>query len=382
MTSTSSEEEKENNKFVDNLKSFGIYILSFLILLFLLFLSGSSLLYSCKIAQSSVLPFDKDCLNDSQVQIQKGLININIFGKESEKMSVLLDNENKKDSLLDILRQINERPFQSSTVLYFTSILQDLFLFNVQIQQYFLSSFNQNCSENVILWLIPLISPILFIIIMILNWFGFFYIWFSKLTWIFKTNVNENKTELPKWEDTSSLTNPISMALSLFIVFCLGMLSLVWIFVPLPLFLGLLLMTYTFIKFLTIVGEKNKEKYYFTNFLGDTFKYHSSSIMFIISLFTLIGVFTTFGTLLACLLLVLFFVFYMQWIPIPIYTQNKPENLTAWTSFETLKKTCLSMVNDTKKKQNSWISFLQQKGGTNNNNTHEFKKLTKYLKSL
>jgi hypothetical protein len=210
---------------------------------------------------------------------------------------------------------------------------------------------------------------------MILNWFGFFYVWFSKLTWIFKTNVNENKTDLPKWEDISNL-DPVSMGLSLFIVFCLGMLSLVWIFVPLPLFIGFLLMTYTFIKFLTIIGEKNEEKYYFTKFLGDTFKYHSSNIMILISLFTLIGVFTSFGTLIAFLLLILFFVFYMQWIPIPIYTQNKPDDLTAWTSFETLKKTCLSMINDKKKKQNSWISFLQQKGGENNK---EFKKLAKHL---
>jgi len=365
---TSSEEEKENKKFIDNLKSFGVYMLSFLILLFLLFLSGSSLLYSCKIAQSNVLPTDKDCLN---AQIQNGFINVNIFGKESEKMSVPL---NKKDSLLDILRQINERPFQSSTVLYFTSIIQDLYFFNVQMQQYFLTSFNQNCSENVILWLLPLISPILFIIIIILNWFGFFYIWFSKLTWIFKINVNENEKELPKWEDISNL-NPVSMALSLFIVFCLGMLSLVWIFIPLPLFVGFLLMTYTFIKFLTIVGEKNGDKYYFTKFLGDTLKYHSSSIMFIVSFFTLIGVFTSFGTLLACLLLILFFVFYMQWIPIPIYTQNKPEDLSDWTTFETLKKTCSSTVI----KQNSWNSFFKQKGGTNNN---ELKKLVKYLKTL
>jgi hypothetical protein len=364
------DEEKQTTT-INQIKQFVLSIISFIVLFFIVFLTGTTLLYSCKVGQANVLPTDKDCFpfTNADADVQKIPINIhNVHLPDnktgSEKMFFDYQ-KNKGDSFLSILREINQNPDQSSFVLYFTSILQNVVLFNYQLLNFVLNSLNSNISETAIVFLTPFLLPPLFFFGLVCNWVLFFYNWFAQLGWFFKKNVNQTKEGVPDWKDIQVL-EPLRYGFSIFLSFWFIIFAFVLLFIPIPIVIAVFVFIYTLVKPLFAQGEKAEKPYSLFSFMNDTIKYHTSTIMYIMSFLIVLTSFSTFGNIVGFLSLVVFLIFYFKIIPLPLFQEVMPsmENLTTLASYKQAKKICKKVA----KGHGSLLNQLTlglMKGGSN-----------------
>jgi hypothetical protein len=389
MTDTTNKDKKTSlyNKSI----SFFKYILSVFILLLLVFFAGTTLLYNSKIAQSNILPNDIDCApyTHTEPKIKEIPININTFFDKtkneflSQKITFNYTNA-IDDYLLEQLKKINESPTQSSFILFFTSIFQELVAANYNINQTIFNTLNGGLPEWVILFLMPLLFPFLETCILLINWFIFSYQWFAKLSWLFKKNANTDKTKLPKWEDVSML-EPVNYGLSIFLAFCFIMLYFVVLFVPIPIVSGLsiFVMTWVFFKPLFIKGIVEGKKYGFQNLFSDTLLYKNNILMHVFTILFVIGAFSSFGNIVGFVSILIYLLFYFKWIPIPIFNKNLPnsDSLNILSSYKMATKTCIVEPTHSASFASSIFKNLgiMNGGGSGVNN---IKKYTKMLQKL
>jgi hypothetical protein len=361
--------KSQNSKNSSNMKSFLTSTLSQIITLFLLILIGSIILFNAKVAQSNILPANLECSPYTGVKnVIDGLnamININVLktGDEilSEKIFFNKDaKENKK--FFDFFSQYHKHLDKSSGfVLYFSKIFWDLFTDDLSKLNILHNFINSNCSESVIVFLLPIIAIIL------LFGFGFYnivYIWilfFTNLKYLF-TNYKETET------------NWLSL-MSWFKIFVLFIFSFVILFIFSPVvaviiaFMSIIAPLLLSANLFTGKEKDDSEAYSFSHSLRDIFKYKINIVMYILSFLIILNANSALGSYGAFVALVSFVLLYVF---SSIYKQPVADSNGFFTSglssYEQTKIICEAMKLKKEGGLADTISDFIKSGGGNSKN--------------
>lgn len=379
----------ETNDMAKNVGKFFISVLALTAFIIIHFFVGSLVLYSCKVGQSNILPTDEKCFpyTDNIPNIES--IKTNIFTtmftdpQQSLKIQFPYDKTNSKNLFLDILRNYKHEPHSYFLLNYIISIIEAIMALNFSFSNTVLNGFNM-LPEPLIILLGPIVIPIIAILIIILNTFYGMYLWFAKMSWFFKKNVNESKAHRPIWEDVS-LVEPFNYfcAFWLVILFCilffvvgiasspvLPMIAMGWCIV-------------TCIGYKCVMNDKNMT---ILGILSDALKYYKVPLMTVISVFVIMSAFATLGPIPG--LFSMFVLAMIHWgiISIDIFKPIKEINLSSLVSNQQAKKKCetLDGPNSKTKKHgfiynliNMFFPLQAQSGG---NFAKELKNIGKKLK--
>ena len=190
-------------------KFLGIVVVLFVVVL-LYFSSGGLLLYACKAAQSNMLPNDLNCSPYTKNEPKIPDIPTNIFKTETpdgKKTSLKLNfphnHYNFSHMLLDPIANYKKKS-DSYLANYFISIIESVLVFNYISIDKALNMLN-GLNEGLIVSIGPIISAILFWLLVVSDFFYFIFLWFSQMSWFFK---KKNSPESQKW-DSVGLTDPM-----------------------------------------------------------------------------------------------------------------------------------------------------------------------------
>ena len=322
-----------------------------IIMLIILF-SGSLMMFGCKVSQTNILPTAGDCFpyTTNDPVITPISVNANLTTVEDDVLSQKVQfnfEENRTNRILDYLRKISEHPTQSSFMMYITSILKDIILLNFQIVNYTFNFMNSSISESLIVYLMPIIalvtSPLWLFGIFVVNFLYFYYYLFSRLSWFFKKNENEDKTLKQKWSEINMSKSPFGYITSLFIVSIFVVILIVSLIFQFPIITILIsgILIYVYATLVSVMGKREDGKdYSATNVFLDNAKYKRSTMMYIMSIMLIMTSFTKMGPLAGIFSVVAFILLYFQIVPIPVFVDAVPEGLSAVTSYDLAEKIC------------------------------------------
>lgn len=369
MSSTENDETTPNkNKkpvsLVSNLTHFLISLLVIIVVIVLYFISGGLILYACKIAQSNVLPTDAKCYpyTDAPPTVQP--IETNLFTTFSDppmsmKLSIPYDNDNSKNIVIDILRNYKYEPYSSSTANYFISLFEGLFSFNYSSMNFMFNIMNY-LPESLILFIGPILTPILCTLVFLIDHVYVLYLWFANMGWFFKKNVNAESDHRPVWEEVT-LLEPIEYAWSvgMVILFCI----LFWLLLSTLPFLPFLTMSWTLLSIIGYHGTMNTKKVTVGNIIQNVFKYYKVTFMSIFSFFVVSNTFSTLGMIpgifsILTVICIFFGIFTMDVFKAPV-----EQGLSALVSNHQAKKKCLLPKVERKNNGLLYDLFFSQSGG-------------------
>jgi len=366
-----SKKDAKNNSMdsiINNTGGFLKLVLFLVILVCLLFFSGGYILFACKLAQSNILPTNIHCKPYSDQDANIAHINSNIFiakpPKSNEQMSQKIKfpyEKNNKNMLIDLFRGLKESPDSFFLINYFISIFESLLCFNYSTMNILFAFINNFLSESLILIFGPLFLPIVFSIMLIINHIYLMFLWFEKMSWFFKTNVNNtDEGKKPKWENINIL-NPFGYFIGIVLVFIFFILFfIVGIAVfPLIAIFSIMWVLFSIGNFTGVMEEKEVGVW---GIIKKVFKYHKVTFMTILSFLIIISAFSQLGSVggLICLLATL--CMYFRIIPSNIFVPEIPLNLSVLVSNKQAQKTCTIQ----KTRKQSFLGslfFPQQDGG-------------------
>uniref|UniRef100_A0A6C0IF39 Uncharacterized protein n=1 Tax=viral metagenome TaxID=1070528 RepID=A0A6C0IF39_9ZZZZ len=355
---------------------------AFLVLIIIAqFSYGGLILYACKLAQSNILPTDEKCYPYTDVKPSIQEIQTNIFTTFtnpplSMKLSFPYDKYNASNKILDMFRSYKEEPKSYFLINYFISIIESLISFNYVAFNFILSIFN-----GIPEILIVLFGPIIFTFISALIFFGnniyFIYLWFAKMGWFFKQNVNTNLNSKPIWQ-TVSLFQPFYLwcAFALVILFCL----LFWLVLSVLPVLPTFAMGWTIFTLLCYQGQMDNTNISVLSILQDLFKYYKVTIMSIFSFFVILSAFSNMGTIPGVFSILVLILIYFGIISINIFQPVGKGNLTAVVSNSQAKKTCNNK--DVNPKNNHGLLYTLIYGQRGGKISNELKNLGKKLNNF
>lgn len=369
--------ESATEKIKSFLKTIGGKVLSIIIY----FSLGGLILFSCKVAQSNILPTDENCAPYTSQQptfklpASKNLINIfksSFFDPESSEKIYFSYDENAKNTLLELLRSYKEKPNSGSIGNYFVSYFEKLtaFLF------YFVSlllSFVNRLPESLIIML----GPIAFLFVYPFVFFvGLVYsviLWFTEMTWFFKTNTNDTDEGGPKFEDVNGLKQN---ALAWFLVFVFA-----WGAFFLFTLQGYTMIVMTILLFvggviLSTVGNMNEKSISVLSVIKDVFRYYKVVITVIISIFVVLNAFGILGNVPGFFSLVTVGLIFFGIIGMNIYQPIEETSLSPLVSDDQFVKLC-SLPKREKKSTSFWTSLFS---GGGKELVKDIKKISKQLK--
>jgi hypothetical protein len=373
--SSSGSAETYASKVIGFLKSIVISIL----IVLLYFSSSALILFVCKLAQSNILPSEPNCApyTDTEPVIKPSPIQTNIFTtftdpEMSMKIQIPYD-INSKNSMIEMFKQYKEKPSSNFLANYFISISESILQFNYLIINSIMSLMNSTISEPVIIGFGPIVTGFLYAFGMLINTIYFIYLWFSNMSWFFKTNKNDSGDGKPQWESVS-ITSPFNwfLGLSLAILFTFLLIfgfAFVSIF-PLIFYHKAILST------LFYKAIMNGKKITSFSIIKETLKYYKVTIVSIISLFVILNAFSKLGALPGIFSIITLALIYYGVISINIFQSIPEKNLTPSVSYDQATKSCVNKGEIKEKKGYFFGLFGGQKGG---NITKELKKLGKNL---
>ncbi len=356
-----SEIEKKKKEILENDKvtapwesivSFLKTTLIFVILVLILVFSGSYFLFTGKIAQSNILPTEKNCMpySGNSPEIQPIEINANITEMDGIRQSqkVKFDfKENNKNIFLDFLKKMADFPLQSGFAMYFTTMLQDVICLNYKMFNSLYNFVNSLFSESLTLYVLPILAlfaaPLVALVFFLVNYVYLIYCWFAKLSWFFKKNTNKDMNSKPVWVDMGLTSEPVSYLISLTLTFVMIGFLIFSFFIPLPIFGSVIAAILLYVTFtpLFFQGKKNNnEEYTFFSSLIDNLKYHRGGIMGIMTFFIILTSFSSLGWIAGLFSILTFLLFYFEFLPLPIYRSSIPGDLSPLSLFEQAKKEC------------------------------------------
>lgn len=340
------DEVRETNSTTQSLTSsvvsFFITFLVFMILVFSQFSLGGAILYWSKLAESNILPTEDKCFPYTNNKPNIEAITSNIFinnsnGKtESMKINFPYDNKNSKNTILDLLREMKEKPNPSNITHYFISIIEKLISFDYSAFNMFFNFFN-NLPEIITIMFGPFVSAFYAAIVFLCSIFYFIYLWFSQMSWFFKQN-NSSKNETPKWGDVT-LLDPVNYSISLgkIFLFCIVFIFVAVIALPIiPLFCIVWCLASLF-SYNSVMYNKNTT---ILTIIKEVLKNYKVTITTIVSLFLILSVFANFGTIPGGVSIFIVMLIYWGIISIDIFKPIPPENLSPYIEVEQAKKTC------------------------------------------
>ena len=346
-----SKKDKNNDNSINSIvNNAGYFLLTILILTIIVcihFSFGSFILFACKLAQSNILPTDIQCkpYSDNSPDIKP--VSSNIFvtkpPKMNEQMSQKIkfpyNEKNSKNLLIDIFRGFKDSPESFFLVNYFISIFEYLLCFNYYAMNMLFGFFNNYLSESLILVLGPLLLPVILSIMLIVNHLYIMFLWFEKMSWFFKKNVNDAyEGRKPEWKNISIL-DPFGYLIGIFLVFVFFILFfIVGIAVfPLIAFFTIVWVLFSMSNFTGIMDDKEVS---FLGIIKKVFKYHKVTFMTVLTFLIILSAFTNLGSIGGLVCLVAALCMYFRIVPSNIFVPEIPLGLSALVSDSQAKKTC------------------------------------------
>ena len=333
----------ETSDMTKNVGKFFISVLAVTAFIIIHFFIGSLVLYSCKVGQSNILPTDENCFpytdNIPNIESIKSNIFTTMFTDPqlSLKIQFPYEKSNSKNMFLDILRNYKHEPQSYFLLNYFISIIEAIMALNFSFSNAVLNGFNM-FPEPLIILLGPIVIPAIATFIIILNTFYGMYLWFAKMSWFFKKNVNEIKGHRPIWEDVS-LAEPFNYFCAFWLVILFCILFFVVGIASSPV-LPLIAMGWCII---TCIGYKcvmNDKNMTILGILSDALKYYKVPLMTIISVFVIMSAFATLGPIPGLFSILVLALIHWGIISIDIFKPIKEENLSSLVSNQQEKKKC------------------------------------------
>jgi hypothetical protein len=347
MSKKSNNNDNSIGNIVNNAGSFFLSILVLTIIVCFHFSFGSFLLFVCKVAQSNILPTKIDCkpYSDNPINIQTSASNIFITKppKSDEKMSLKIkfpNNEtNSKNILIDIFRGFKESPESFFLINYFIGIFEYLLCFNYYVFNFLFNSINGFFNESLIIVLSPLIMPIIFTVVLLINQIYLMFLWFEKMSWFFKTNVNNAyEGRKPQWENVT-IFEPFSYFFALFLVFVFFLLFFIVGLLVFP-FIAVFVMMWAFFSMAGYTGVMENKDVGILDIIVKVFKYHKVTFMVLLCFLIIASGFSTLGSVGGLLCLVSVLLMYFGIVPSNIFTPEIPIGLSTLAPSTQAKKTC------------------------------------------
>jgi hypothetical protein len=367
------DKKKQENK-SSTYKSIGsissVIILTLIVLLGIIFyfFMSSTVLFSCKLGQSNIIPTNMDCYPYTQNKPVIEEIYTNIFitntnPPESAKLEFPFG-LNSKNYILDAFRNYKNDPKSNFFVNFIINILEGLIHFNNNALNAFLNGLNK-LPEILIVLIGPILYGIYLVLLPIITFFVSIYYYFSSTKWLFTMNG----------EKGNSIVNYGFGLLFLFIAFILFWIGL-FTFLPI---ISVVTVYLCFLTTLFYVGKMNNSEVNLLDITKEFFKFYKITITLIISFsIILLTFFSSLGVTGGLIGLLILCLIYFNLIPLGLFTPSKIENLTKLVSSEQAKKVCEPIKNNNSFFGNLLGSvFGSQKGG--GNFTKELKKISKKL---
>lgn len=361
-------------KMISFLKSVGMTILH----VFIYFLLGSLVLYTCKMSQANILPTDENCkpFTDNKPDIKEIQANIfttyNFFKDESLSMKIKFpyNDYNSSHTLLDLIRSYRDSQKSFFLINYFLSIFEELIRFNYSIITFIFNMLNQ-LPETLVVLGGPVILAFVTTFLMFIEHIYLIYLWFAKMSWFFKHNsAGDSGEEKAQWEDVS-MFSPIGymIAIILVFVFAFGVIMIL----PLAPLILMVLMGISIFSLGFYKCQLNGVNASFLTILRDVFKYYKLTIMTTFSVFIVLSAFSKLGTTSGVFCILTLVCIYFGIIAIRMFTTVKETHLSPLTSYDQATKKCAF-----KPKESGFLNIFSggQKGG---NITKELKKLSKKI---
>jgi hypothetical protein len=363
------------NAFLSGLKGFLISFISFIIIILLYFSTSSLVLFVCKLAQSNILPTENNCYPYTNNVPSITEINTNIFtnGDMSEKLKFPYNEYNKSNKILDIFRVYKNSPSSNFLANYFIAIIEQLLCFNYASINNILNSLN-GLPEGFIIGLGPIITSLLFAIMLVVNFIYTIYLWFANMYWFFKTNTNDSGDGTPKWEDVG-LTSPVNFSLAIGLV----ILFVITFFISLPVIsiIPFIILSYCCLTSLLYSGMKNNKKITSINIIADVLKCYKLPIVILISICMVLLAFSKLGAISGIFSLVTIAIIYYGYVSLDVFNSTTDNNLSPLVSDNQAIKKC---VTGPKGSKHGFLynMLIGQNGG---NITNQIKRIGKKINS-
>lgn len=387
-TDTSAIDDKKEDT-AETASSIGTKIISFFITITILiviiviyFSYGGLILYIIKLAQSNILPTNEKCYPYTDIKPSIEEIQTNIFQTFtnpplSMKLSFPYDKYNSSNKILDMFRAYKEEPKSYFLTNYFISILESLICFNYSSFNMILNLLN-GIPEILVVLLGPIIMSVIISVLFLLDHIYVIYLWFAKMGWFFKQNINTNLDHKPIWSDVTIL-KPFDYlcAIALIVLFC----ALFWLLLATLPLLPSFTMLWCLLSLYSYKSVMNGTNTNVLKIIQDIFKYYKVTIMSIFSFFVVSSAFTTMGTIPGLFSLLVLILIYFGIISINIFQPAGKGDLSAAVSNEQAKKICNNKLDNSPKRKHGLLYTLifGQKGGRISN---ELKKIGKNLDNV
>jgi hypothetical protein len=333
----------------------------------------------CKIAQSNILPSDPNCApyTDTQQTINPSPIQTNIFTtftdpEMSMKMEIPYD-INSKNKLIEIFKNYKEKSSSNFLANYFISISESILQFNYSAINTIMNLMNNTLPEPAIIGVGPIICGFLYSFGAVINTLYFIYLWFTNMSWFFKTNTNDTGNGKPKWEEVTILT-PLNwffgVALSMLFVFLL-----IFSF-PIVSILPMVFYHNSIISTLFMKAIMNGKQITSFSIIKETLKHYKLTIVTIISIFVVLLAFSKLGAVSGVFSIIILGLIYWRIIGMDIFNPIKETNLSQSVSYDQAVKKCSVINKNTEKHGFLYNLIFGQKGG---NIAKELKKIGKKL---
>ena len=379
-TDTSAIDEKKgtssSTSYMSKLKWFLLSMIVVLIIVLLYFSGGSLILFVCKLAQANIFPTEPYCApyTDYKPTISPSPMKTNIFkllfADQSMKLDIPYD-INAKNKLIDMFKQYKETPSSNFLANYFISIIEGMIQFNYSAITTIMNLMNETLPDPAIVFLGPLISGFLYGIGLIVNTLYFLYLWFSNMSWFFKTNSNGGEGK-PKWTDVS-IFSPVNFAIGIWLAFIFVMIGIFGIHIIsiIPMFAyHNVLLSMLFYK--AILNGKTVSSF---SIIGEAMKYYKIPIVIILSIFIVILAFSNLGVIPGVSAIITICLIYWGTVSMDLFKPISENHLSALVSYKQATKTCSGLS----KSKHGWLyrTFIGQGGG--DNVTRELKHIYKQL---
>jgi hypothetical protein len=368
--------EKKNTSNKGNSPNISGFISS-VILIFIaiiVYYSGSGLLlYVCKLAQSNILPTDKNCSPYTETKPDIQPIQTNIFAtNDDEPLSMKIkfpyDSYNSKNYILDMIREYKNDSNSNFLGNYIISMVETIIQFNYSVFNNILNLLN-GLPEIIVVIFGPMIVPFILTTLYIVDHFYLIYLWFANMSWFFKTNTNKTSTGKPNWEAVT-LTSPFLYWCAIYLVILFSILF--FYSMPFISIVSTLAMYWCTFSCVTYKAEMVGKTITVLPIIKDVFKYYKSTIMGAISFFVIISAFFNLGKISGIFSMITLVFIYFGIISIDLFNPINKTNLSPLVSYEQAKKTCNFSDSSNSKHGFLYNLFFGQKGGS----------ITKELKSI
>jgi hypothetical protein len=333
-----------NTAYVNKVKKFLNKTIASIVHIFLYVIIAGYILFTCKVAQTNILPTETGCKPYTNVDpdFSSNPIPTNLFETYfgSVPMSQKLYfkyKDNQQSIVLDTIRQLKNAPTSTSISGYIMSIIQGGLSLNYIFYNVFFNLLNQLPE-----FLIVIIGPFLFlffiIILFLVDSLHVLISWFTQLKWFFRKNENMKLSGAPEWSEITFL-DPMEF---FFAVAACGFMCIIGL-ITLPFLMPLLSIIFIILTIFSMnaySGELNGEKIGLFGIVKKTILYYKVLISILISINLMLNAYSILGSTAGIFCFLTTLLIYFGFINFGLFDSVPEKFLSPLTSSEQAIKTC------------------------------------------